>query len=191
MNNKLILAPNKESRNLLLIFSLLFLTFPFFACTVVFLTPNQSSLINGNLAFTIILICVSEALLFAFIALLWMQRYKTYELDEEGLNVRFWKYKKRYFWEEFAIKKIENYESALFFQYSEGVVFSTKQIKGSGLFSTHERYSVIHFFIPLASPFFIDFKESAQKSSLGGSYRVDKEEFLTTLKYLGVEIEQG
>lgn len=191
MNNKLILAPNKELRILLIFFSLLFLTFPFFVCTVAILTPTPNSLINENLSFTITLLCVFESLIFAFVALLWMQKYKTYELDEEGLNVRFWKYKKKYFWEEFAVKKVENYEGSVFYNYSEGVVFSTKHIKGSGVFSTHERYSVIHFFAPLVSPFFIDFKEHNPKSSFGGSYRVDKEEFLATLKDFGVEIDQS
>ena len=86
---------------------------------------------------------------------------------------------------------MENYEGSVFHNYSEGVVFSTKQIKESGVFSTHERYSIIHFFAPFTSPFFIDFKEKDEKSSLGGSYRVDKETFLTILKDFGVEIDQG
>ena len=191
MNYKIVLVPSKEMRQLLQFYSALFLVFPFFAFIVVILTPNHNSLLNENLALTIIFFCIAEVLLCVLTVLLWMQKCKTYELDKDGVCVKFWKYKKKYAWEEFEVKKLENYEFALFSQYSEGVVFSTKQIKGSGLFSTPERYSVIHFFIPLASPFFIDFKESAQNPSLGRSYRVDKEAFLTALKDLGVEIDQS
>lgn len=191
MNNKLVLAPSKEMYKFLLFFSVLFIIFPFFVYIVAILTPNPTSSIIEDLAFTIIFFCIAEAILLIFVVLLWMQNFKTYELDDEGLCVIFWKYKKKYFWKEFVVKKLENYEESLFYKYREGVVFSTKQIKGSGLFSTHEWYSVIHFFVPLSSPFFVDFKENIPRTSSGGSYRANKEELLTALKGFGVEIEQG
>ena len=182
MNKKIIITPDKDVKHNLLFVSAMLLIWNVTCSLYLYFSIDRSRFDHVG----VLLIIACEIIIIMLFTLLWMQFYKTFILDNEGMTVKFWKYQKNYSWADFKVKKLENSKDCIFARYAEGVIFSTKPIKSSTFFATHELYTLKHFLLPLASPFFIDFKE---KSIAVTSYKVEKEAFLADLSSLGVELE--
>lgn len=171
------------------ILSFLCILFPVIIMLVILLAPEYDNLSSGTLQNIFLVLCFLEIVLILNFVLCWAKNGKTYVLDKEGLTVRFLKYKRKYLWNELKAKRIENYTKSVLRGYSEGVIFSTTDVNSTNFMSAPIRYEIKHFFIPLALPFFIDFKENNPKAySPSMIYQVDKEEFLNSMSKLEVSI---
>ncbi len=120
---------------------------------------------------------------------------RTLILDEKGCTIRFWKYQKTYRWEEFKIKRMEDYRDIYRapkdqIPYAAFVFFSVKNAhKPLGM--QPDTYAV--YFHPFSfSYFFVYFH--VDYGWCGGDiyigyYDVDEKEFLEKMQEWGVELE--
>ena len=122
---------------------------------------------------------------------------RTLILDEKGCTIRFWKYQKTYRWEEFKIKRMEDYRniyrsSTDQIPFSSVVFFSTKKLHKPDIMQFFT-YNI--FLRPFSFSFFyVYFK--VEDMHWGGYlvpypeiYPVDEKEFLEKMQEWGVELE--
>ena len=122
---------------------------------------------------------------------------KTIILDEKGCTLCFWKYKKIYRWEEFKIKRMEDYRniyrsSTDQIPFSSVVFFSTKKLHKPDIMQFFT-YNI--FLRPFSFSFFY-FYFKVEDMHWGGYlvpypeiYPVDEKEFLEKMQEWGVELE--
>ena len=120
---------------------------------------------------------------------------RTLILDEKGCTIRFWKYQKTYRWEEFKIKRMEDYRDIYRaptdqIPYSAFVFFSVKNAHKPMKMEPDTYATYLHPFS--FSYFFVYFHVDSAWS--GGKrciryYDVDEKEFLEKMQEWGVELE--
>lgn len=118
---------------------------------------------------------------------------RTLIMDEDGCTVCFWRYRKRYSWNELQVKRIENYaHNARYYpQYAGCAIFSPHKIRKS-LWSCPVQYG---FFCPL-SFIFVCFPHKRKLSKreywsiMPDVYSVDEEEFRSKMELWNVELEE-
>lgn len=171
-----------------------------FAPLIIFLGIFITS--NSNLEFykenVVVIICafVVLQLFFSIGSMFMILPYSTsMTFDMIGMEVRCWKYKRNYKWTELKVRKITKNTNSMLVGYTEGAVFSTEEVHSSRFMSEPVRYRHLNFFHPFDPPFFVDFEEKdpfmKKNPKTTKIYQVNKERFLTDLKSLGVEIDQG
>ena len=120
---------------------------------------------------------------------------RTLILDEKGCTIRFWKYQKTYRWEEFKIKRMEDYRDISRtptdqIPYSAFVFFSVKnwhkpmKMKPDTYATFLHPFSFSYFFVY----FHVDSAWSGRKRCIR-YYDVDEKEFLEKMQEWGVELE--
>lgn len=115
-------------------------------------------------------------------------RGRRFIIEEEGCTVCFWKYRKKYKWEELRTKRIEKHNIPSMFKgrscypYLEDVILSPKIIHKPKIMRA-EGYSIFHPFTCI----FLHFTPKTE-SKLIRYYEVDEEEFLYKMAQWGIEL---
>lgn len=136
--------------------------------------------------------------LFAFTALQEaMVLCKTVVLDQDGVSVYFWRFHKRFSWDDFATKRAGRYyymgtplypvfDRPLWIPSSKGMIFSTKASPFRKIIPDHFFLNGYGFLQPM-STFFVFFEVGHEE--IENAYYVDENYFLRNLKQWGVEWE--
>ena len=166
--------------------------------------PNRS--VYGYIAIAFICLCAFDAALLiesrgdaltfvivmTILILGFLLRYATTVgkiviLDSEGCTILFLFYRKKYLWNEFTVKKLENFQGAYSYkqQPGTGAIFSIRSLRRPKRMGPSE-------FCMLTSPlssFFVCF--SIGDARYPNSYTVDKTTFLDTLSRWGIELDKN
>ena len=118
------------------------------------------------------------------------------KLTKEGCIISFLWIKRRYGWEVYQIKKLEQYSTcssswAPITPYDEGAVFSKVPVKRPKRYRPVDMRSYLTRYV--FSTVWVCFQNEKCKKSMyaSGYFEVDKEEFLQKMEEWGVELEQA
>ena len=166
--------------------------------------PNRSA--YGDIAIAFICLCAFDAallitskggdlpfvIMMTILILGIVLRYaatvgKVVTLDSEGCTISFLFYRKKYLWNEFTVKRMENFEGAYSYKWKPGVgaVFSIRSLRRPKRMGPSE-------FCMLTSPlssFFVCF--SIGDARYPNPYTVDETTFLDTLSRWGIELDKS
>ena len=120
---------------------------------------------------------------------------KTIVMDEKGCTLSLWKYQKTYAWDEFKLKRIEDYRDIYHsptnqVPYSAYAIFSTKEIYR---FKSMRPDTYNHWFHPFSFSFFYVYYKVENMDCNGylhpNIYPVDEKEFMEKMQEWGIELE--
>ena len=128
-----------------------------------------------------LLACVCMLFGIWMIIMQWYTEYKII-IDKYGCTKTWWKYKKKYTWDELTVRKI----CSPMGNYAEGILFATY------LKSPKEKDPEWYYYMHPFSSFTINFKGMSKfKESFGDQCAVDKELLLQCLAEWGIELEDA
>lgn len=141
--------------------------------------------------------CYMAALIFSLVYLVLFVPFvlatgKTVSLTRDGCEIRFLFYRRTYSWDDFKVKRVENYSEVLSYKrtYDAGIFFSVSHLQRIRWMGPVEQSAISH---PLKT-FFVIFHMEAPNKAVAYypiPYEVDKNSFINMLSQWGIVLQHG
>lgn len=144
---------------------------------------------GGNISFGLAFLFNSPVFLLTILG--GISQGRTFIMDEEGCTVCFWKYKKKYTWEDLITKRIEEHDFPSIIRgknscpYLKGAIFAPYKIHKPKAIGT-SLYSLFH---PL-SCIYINFSLEDVNYENGRYYEIEEAVFMEKMKQWGIALEE-